>query len=73
MVSAAVDLPVLVEVDQIYQQLVTCAADEAPRVPTHAVTRPGCKNGDVATVDLTATLQTKQTTKRLILPFGGTR
>lgn len=38
-VPATVDLPILVEVDQIDQQLVADAADEAGRVPADAVSR----------------------------------
>lgn len=37
---AAVDLPVLVKVDEVHQELVAQAAHEAGRVPTHAVTSP---------------------------------
>lgn len=39
-VPAAVDLPVLVEVDEVHQELVAHAAHEAGRMPTHAVTCP---------------------------------
>lgn len=36
-VPATVDLPILVEVDQVDQQLVADTADEAGRVPADAV------------------------------------
>lgn len=39
-VSATVDLPVLVEVYEIHQELIAHAAHKAGGVPTHAVTRP---------------------------------
>ena len=39
-VPSAVDLPVLVEVYQVHQQLVAHAAHEAGRMPAHAVTCP---------------------------------
>lgn len=39
-VPAAVDLPVLVEVDEVHQELVAHAAHKAGRMPTHAVTCP---------------------------------
>lgn len=39
-VSAAVDLPVLVEVDEVHQELVAHAAHKAGWMPTHAVTGP---------------------------------
>lgn len=38
-VPAAVDLPFLVEVDEVHQELVARAAHEAGGVPTHVVTR----------------------------------
>lgn len=38
MVPAAVDLPVLVEVDEVHQELIAHAAHEAGWVPAHAVT-----------------------------------
>lgn len=37
MVPATVDLPILVEVDQVDQQLVADTADEAGRMPADAV------------------------------------
>lgn len=39
-VPAAVDLPVLVEVDEVHQELVAHAAHKAGWMPTHAVTGP---------------------------------
>lgn len=56
MVSAAVDLPVLVEVDQVDQQLSAGNALETLRVPAAAVTRPAGKHSDVSTADLSAAL-----------------
>lgn len=38
-VPATVDLPILVEVDQVDQQLVADTADEAGRMPADAVSR----------------------------------
>lgn len=55
-VPAAVDLSVLVEVDQINQQLAAGDALETLRVPTTAVTRPTGKHSYVSTADLPATL-----------------
>lgn len=56
-VPAAVDLSVLVEVDQINQQLAAGDALETLRVPTTAVTRPTGKHSYVSTADLPATLE----------------
>lgn len=39
-VPAAVDLSILVEVDEVHQELFAHAADKAGRMPTHAVTCP---------------------------------
>lgn len=39
-VPAAVDLAVLVEVDEVHQELVAHTAHKAGRMPTHAVTCP---------------------------------
>lgn len=64
MVAAAVDLPVLVEVDEVYQELFACAAHEAGRVPTNAVAGSGCKYSDVTTVDLSSTLRKKKQKKQ---------
>lgn len=60
MVSAAVDLPVLVEVDQVDQQLAAGNALETLRVPAAAVTRTAGKDGDVSTADLSAALGGKK-------------
>lgn len=38
-VPATVDLPILVEVDQVNQQLIADTADEAGRVPADAMSR----------------------------------
>lgn len=59
-VSSAEDFALLVEVNEIHQELVARAAYEAPRVPAHAVTGPGCKYSDVASVNLTAALKKTQ-------------
>lgn len=40
MVPATVDLPVLVEVDEVHQELVAYAAHKAGWVPAHAMTCP---------------------------------
>lgn len=39
-VPPTVDLPILVKVDEVYQELIAHTAHKAGRVPTHAVTRP---------------------------------
>lgn len=56
-VPPAEDLPVLVEVDEVHQELAARAAHEAGRVPAHAVARPRCKHGDVAAVYLAPALR----------------
>lgn len=56
-VPSAVDLPILVEVDEVHQQLLAHAADEAGGVPAHAVTRPRGEHGDVAAVYLASALE----------------
>lgn len=56
-VPAAVNLPVLVEVDEVHQELVAHAAHEAGGMPAHAVTSPGCKYSDVAAIYLPAALK----------------
>lgn len=58
--SPAVDFALVVEVNEVHQELVTRAAHEAPRVPAHAVPRPRRKNGDVASVNLTAALRERR-------------
>lgn len=57
MVPAAEDLPVLVEVDEVHQELFAHAADKAGGMPTHAVACPRCKYCDVATVCLARALE----------------
>lgn len=58
-VPAAVNLAVLVEVDQVDQQLVADAADEAGRVPANAVPSSRGKDSHVPAVDLPAALSGK--------------
>lgn len=60
-VPATVDLPVLVKVDQIHQQLVADGADETRRVPADTVASARRKHGDVPAVNLASALQGKQT------------
>lgn len=55
-VPAAVDLPVLVEVDQIHQQLAAGDALEALGVPAGPGTRPAGEHSHVSAADLPATL-----------------
>ncbi len=57
MVPAAVDLSVLVEVDEIDQQLTAGGTLETLRVPTAAVSRPTGEHRYVSTADLSATLE----------------
>lgn len=57
MVPATVDLPILVKVDEVHQELIAHAAHEAGRVPTHAMTGPGRKHSNVATIYLASTLK----------------
>ncbi|TNN29514.1 hypothetical protein EYF80_060337 [Liparis tanakae] len=59
-VPAAVDLPVLVEVDEVHQQLVAGAAHEAGRVPAHAAAGARRKHRDVAAVYLAAALRRRR-------------
>lgn len=54
--SAAVKLSVLVEIDQIHQQLLTHGADETLGVPVLSMTRSGCKDHNVSPIYLTTTL-----------------
>lgn len=56
-VPATVDLPVLVEIDQINQQLAAGDTLETLRVPAASVTRPAGKHRYVSTADLPATLE----------------
>ena len=57
MVPAAVDLSVLVEVDQINQQLTTGGALETLRVPAAALSGPAGKHRYVSAADLSAALE----------------
>lgn len=57
MVATTEDLPVLVEVDKIHQQLVTHAAHKALWVPAHPVARTWRKDGNVTSVYLSPTLK----------------
>lgn len=57
MVPAAVNLSVLVEVDEIDQQLTAGGTLETLRVPTAAVSRPTGEHRYVSTADLSATLE----------------
>lgn len=59
MVPAAVDLAVLVEVDQVDQQLVADAADEAGRVPANAMPSSRGEDSHVPSIDLPAALSRK--------------
>lgn len=56
-VPAAVDLPVLVEVDEVDQQLAAGRALETLGVPAAAVSGPTGKHCDVSTADLPAALE----------------
>lgn len=60
MVPSAEDLPILVEVDQVHQELFAHAADEAGGMPTHAVTCPRCKYCDIAAVYLASALEVEE-------------
>lgn len=55
-VPATVDLPILVKVDQIHQQLVADGAYEARGVPANPVAGARCKHGDVPAVNLASAL-----------------
>lgn len=55
-VPAAVDLALLVEVDEVHEELVTEAAHEAARVPAHAVARPRRKHRYVTSIYLSSAL-----------------
>lgn len=57
MVPAAVDLSILVEVDEVHQELFAHAADKAGGMPTHAVTCPRCKYRDIAAIYLASALE----------------
>lgn len=60
MVPAAVDLSVLVEVDEIDQQLGAGGALETLGVPTAAGSSSTGEHGDVSAADLPATLQSEE-------------
>ena len=60
-VPATVDLPILVKVDQIHQQLVADGAYEARRVPANPVAGARRKHGDVPAVNLASALRGNQT------------
>lgn len=64
MVSATINLPLLIKVDQINQQLITDRAYEAGWVPANAVACSGGKYSDVASTDLAPTLAEEQQTGR---------
>lgn len=68
-VPAAVDLSLLVEVDQVDQQLAAGGALETLRVPTAAVSSPVGKHCYVSTADLSATLE-KQIWLRVVQREG---
>lgn len=59
-VPAAVDLSILVEVNEVHQELIAHAAHKAGRVPTHTMTRTGCKYSNVTTIYLASTLKMKK-------------
>ena len=61
MMPTTVNLAVLVEVDQIDQQFIADAADEARRVPANAVPGSRGKDGDVPSIDLPTALLEKPT------------
>lgn len=56
MVPAAVDLPILVKVDQVDQQLIADAADEAGRVPANTMSRSRGENSHIPSIDLATAL-----------------
>lgn len=58
-VPAAVDLAVLVEVDQVHQELVADGAYEAGRVPANPVAGARREHGDVPAVNLASALRGK--------------
>lgn len=61
MMPTTVNLAVLVEVDQIDQQFIADAADEARRVPANAVPGSRGEDGDVPSIDLPTALLEKPT------------
>lgn len=60
MVPATVVFAILVEVDEIYQQLFTGAADKAVRVPALSMAGPRSENHNVSAVNLTTTLEKRR-------------
>lgn len=56
MVPATVDLPIVVEVDQIHQQLAASGAGKACGVPAHPRARPRGTHRHFSTVDVFTTL-----------------
>lgn len=61
MMPTTVNLAVLVEVDQIDQQFIADAADEARRVPANTVPGSRGEDGDVPSIDLPTALLEKPT------------
>ncbi len=59
-VPTAVDLPILVKVDEVHQELAAHAAHETGRMPTHAMTCPGRKYSNVATIYLASALKSRE-------------
>ena len=59
-VSSTVDLSILVEVDKVYQQLLTRGARKACWVPARPRTRPRCKDGHLSSTNALTTLWIKQ-------------
>lgn len=59
MVSSAEDLAILVEIDQIHQQLLTCGTHKARWVPAGARACSGGKNCHFPSVDASTTLTIK--------------
>lgn len=57
MVPATINLSILIEVDEIYQQLIANTADKAWWVPANTMACSGCKDGYVSSVDLASALQ----------------
>lgn len=66
MVSPAEDLSILIEIDQVYQQLLTCGTRKASWVPAGARTRSGGKNCHFSSIDSSSALMVygKQKTKK---------
>lgn len=60
MMPSAVDLSILVKVDEVHQELAAHAAHEAGGMPTHAVSRSGRKQSDVAAIYLASALKTEK-------------